>query len=111
MNCAYLLIVFICSLSKPFHIAEILSVWKVFILWIHSDTGLERAGFVSFYRCFEDIVVAVLANYVERMLVNNIFLSVIVCLYNNDLQSDSVIKALLINDISYFICLAGNHSC
>lgn len=95
-------------LVKPLHIAEVLTMGQLSILGIHTNTSTEGTSNIGFNIYLEDIVIALVANYLERM--NAINLATIrskLVVERNKLQTNSIHKTLLVDDISQLVAYSG----
>ena len=63
---------------KPLNIAEVLTMWKVGILWIHTNSTLQVASYIRCNFTLKDIVVAFVTYNLKRTDVEYTLLTILI---------------------------------
>ena len=76
------------------------------VLGIHADGTLVLTSLLGSQNSLEGVVVAFMTRHLQRLDVEHVLLAVLVDIDVDLLQSDGIIKALLVDDITQIVLLA-----
>ena len=85
-------------LVKPLNVAEVLTMWKLVILWIHTNASLEATSVIHINLTLEGVVITFLLNHCEwSNLLDATVGWILVILKRYEFETNSVIKTLLVD--------------
>ena len=94
------------SIHNPFHIAEILTMWKIGIFRIHPVANLKATCIWQKHTAFESEKIAFALSCMKLHFVSHMTLALFVYLENHQLNAYHIIQTLLINNKFHPIILA-----
>ena len=94
---------------KPLDIAEVLTVWKVSILWIHTVSNLETACRWNAMCSFECIEVTLVLSHFKWINLCYVLASLIICTDCYKFEADSILKSLLVDNILDVVLLTTQY--
>ena len=92
---------------QPLHVAEVLTMRQVFVLWIHADSTLVESCLLRSKRALEDEVIAIAANQLQRFDREDALLTFLIGEDIYLLQGNSIVQSLFVDNITEGVLLTS----